>query len=139
MKLNNETIKIINLFENLTRARVKDCILNDHVTFIVYKGELGKAIGKKGVNIKKVEGLLKKKVRVVEFDDDVCKFVEKLLYPLDISNIYILEDSEKGKIINIKVNSVKSKAIVIGRDKKNLKTLKSIVLRYFDITDIKVV
>ena len=47
---NKEEINHINLFEKITKARVKDCFLNDIIVFIVEEGDLGKAIGKKGFN-----------------------------------------------------------------------------------------
>ena len=63
--LNQEVIGFINLFEKVTRAQVKDCFSDDGLVFVVQPGQMGLAIGKKGVNIKKVSGLLKKKVKVI--------------------------------------------------------------------------
>ena len=75
-------MKIISLFESLTGAKLKDCIANDKVMFIVQESEMGKAIGKKGSNIKRIEGLLKKSVRLVGVNDDVCKFFANIIYSL---------------------------------------------------------
>ena len=50
------TMKFVSLFESLTGARVKDCIeLENGLLFVVEAGEMGKAIGRNGVNIKRVE------------------------------------------------------------------------------------
>ena len=47
MKLNNETIKLINLFEMLTGARVKDCFdYNEKILFIVNHGDIRKVVAK---------------------------------------------------------------------------------------------
>jgi len=44
------------IFENVTRAKVKDCFLKDNVFLvIVQENEIGKAIGKNGANIKYLE------------------------------------------------------------------------------------
>ena len=132
--INTETIKIINLFESLTGAKVKDCILDDKILLIVEKGNLSKAVGKKGVKIKKIETLFTKKIKVVEFSDDVKDFIKNMIYPIEISNIYIDND-----VVNIEINSNDLKSKVIGRDSRNLKKLKSVVSRYFKIKDIKII
>ena len=59
-------MRYISLFESLTGAKVKDCIVNDIVIFIVHENEMGKAIGKQGSNIKRIENILKKKIKLVE-------------------------------------------------------------------------
>ena len=124
----------ITLFENLSGVKVKDAFLrNGNVNFIVEKGDLWRAVGKKGVNVKKVEGLIKKKIRITEFDDDICKFVKNLTYPIEIEKIE-LED----KIVKIYARGARTKGLLIGRESKNLKELKEILLRYFDIDDVKV-
>jgi len=125
----------ITLFENLSGAKVKDAFLrNSSVNFIVEKGDLWKAVGKQGKNVKKIENLIKKKIRVIEFDEDVCRFVGNFIYPIKVEKIE-LED----KVVNICAQGAQTKGLLIGRESKNLKELKEILLRYFDIEDIKVV
>ena len=133
IKYDINLMKFISLFENLTGAKVKDCILNESLVFVVEKGEIYKAIGKDASNIKKIEDLLKKKIRVIEFDDDLVKFVENLIRPIRAEEI-ALED--KTVVITDSNNQVKGK--IIGRDAKNLKKYKEIVSRYFDFDDIVV-
>lgn len=126
-------MKLISLFESLTGAKVKDCINNDRALFIVEENEIGKAIGKKGANIRRLEELLKKKVKVIEYNPDVVQFIHNFLFPLKVSNI----ENNDGEII-ITGSDTKTKGLVIGRDKQNLNNLISIVGRYFEIKDIKV-
>lgn len=124
----------ITLFENLSGAKVKDAFLRkSSVNFIVEKQDMWKAVGKKGANVKKIEGLIKKKIRVIEFDEDVCRFVENFIYPIKVEKIELEE-----KIVNIYAQGAQTKGLLIGRESKNLKELKEILLRYFDIDDIKV-
>jgi len=48
-KLDQKLIGYITVFENLTKARVKDIFLTeDQLVFIVQGGDAGKAIGRKG-------------------------------------------------------------------------------------------
>ena len=48
-------MKYMQLFENLTRAKLKDCINDEPLIFIVEENEIGKAIGKGGSNISYVQ------------------------------------------------------------------------------------
>jgi transcription termination/antitermination protein NusA len=135
IKYDINLMKYISLFENVTRSKVKDCIDNNgNLIFIVENGEIAKAIGKKAINIKKIEGLLKKKVRVIEFNEDISVFVGNLIRPLQVEDI-----SYENGVVTITDSSNKTKGMIIGRDAVNLKKHKEIVSRYFDLEDIKVV
>ena len=127
-------MKYISIFESLTRAKVKDCIINGTVFFIVHENEIGKAIGKKGSNIKRIEGILKKRVKVVEFSNDIPWFVQNLIYPLKAKDI-----KEEGGIVTIYGNDTKTKGMLIGRDRNNINLIIDIVKRHFDVREIKVV
>ena len=51
IKFSANEIRYIALFENMTGAMVKDCIIDDEhgkVTFVVKNGDMGLAIGKGG-------------------------------------------------------------------------------------------
>ena len=124
----------ISLFESLTGAKVKDCIANDNITFIVHENEMGKAIGKEGSNIKRVENTFKKKIRLAEFNNDVCQFVKNLIYPIKAKEI-----KEEDGIVTIYGNDTKTKGMLIGRDRHNINLISGIVKRYFKISEIKVV
>ena len=135
MILNNETIKLINLFESMTKARVKDCFFErESVVFVVENGEMGKAIGKHGVHIKKVESNIKRKIRVVEFNSEIKKFIINYLLPIKIQDI-----KEENGIIEIKVGTTREKGILIGRERSNLDKLKEVVNKYFKVSDIHIV
>ncbi len=133
IKYDSEIMKLMTLFESMTGAKLKDCILNERLLFIVEENEIGKAIGKKGSNIKRLENMLNKRIKVVEFNQDVLQFIKNLLYPLQTSGIENNDD-----VIAIQADT-KTKSLIIGRNQQNLKNLISIVKRFFDIQEIKVV
>ena len=134
IKYNIDVMKYISLFESLTGAKVKDCIANDSIVFIVHENEMGKAIGKQGSNIKRVENAIKKKIKLVEFNKDVSQFVQNLIYPLKAKEI-----KEEEGIVTIYGDDRKTKGLLIGRDRRNINSTKDIVKRYFDIEEFKVV
>ena len=124
-----ELIGYINTFENIAKIKVKDCYKSDDfLTFIVEPVYMTRAIGKNGSNVKRLSSLLRKKIRVVEFNNDVIAFVKNLIMNVD-SKIY----KEDEGVVAIKITNNKEKGIVIGRDKKNINNLQNIVSRYFSV------
>ncbi len=123
------------LFENITKSGVKDCIsTEDFLIFIVNENDAAKAIGKKGVNVKKLQDILKKRIKIVEFNQDKLIFVKNFIAPLESEEI-----NETDNIISIKGKDNKTRGLLIGKNAKNLEQLKGIVKRHFDFEDIRVV
>ena len=134
MKLvyDEKLMKYIILFENLTGVKVKDAYLREEsIWFVIQEGGMFKAVGKNGFKVKKIENLVKKKVKVIEFNEDICKFSVNLVYPVKPKEIEFLDGN-----LEISVNDTKSKGLLIGRERKNLKGLKEVLSRYFEINDI---
>ena len=127
-------MRYMSLFESLTGAKVKDCILGDVVLFVVHENEMGKAIGKHASNIKRVENTLKKKIKLVEFNNDVSQFVQNLIYPLKAKEI-----KEEGMIVTIYGEDTRTKGLLIGRDRRNINSTNDIVKRYFKVEEVKVI
>jgi transcription termination/antitermination protein NusA len=136
MKLNIETIGHINLFEKLTGARVKDSWTeNEFLVFLVEEGNIGRALGKDNTNLRKAESVFKKRIRIIGFSDDACKFVSNLIYPNKADDI-----KEDGNNILIYAQDAKLKGRIFGRDRENLKKVSEIVKRYFSsVSEIKIV
>ena len=63
-KFDVETLSLMKLFEDLTRARLKDCFYNkEKLVFVVEPGELMKALGRDRQNVKRLEEKLKKQIK----------------------------------------------------------------------------
>jgi|TARA_B100001964_G_C14233516_1_gene601263 N utilization substance protein A len=135
IKYDINIMKYMSLFESLTGARVKDCIVNDGIFFIVHENEMGKAIGKKGSNLKRVENTLKKKIKLAEFSSDLVQFVQNLIYPIKAKEI---KEEEDGTV-TIYIDDRKTKGMLIGRDRHNINSIADTVKRHFDVNEIKVV
>ena len=134
IKFDPSHMKFMALFENITKTSPKDCIIEEkNIIFIVNPGNVGKAIGKKGVNVKKLEQKLSKKIKIVEFNDDITIFTQNMIYPLKN-----LEINMEGNEIIITGQDVKTKGLLIGRDSQNLQKLQNRLKRYFKFEKIKV-
>ena len=134
IKYDSEMIKLMAFFESMTGAKVKDCISDGKLIFIVEENNMGKAIGKNGANIKRLESALKRKIKLAEFSDDVLQFVRNLVYPADVAEI----KNDNG-LLTIKGRDTNTKAMLIGRDRQNINSISGIVKRFFDIREIKVI
>ena len=127
-------MKYMALFEKETKTSLKDCIIDeDRVTFIINSDNMAKAVGKNGRNVRLLERKLRKKIKIVKFDEDCVQFTQNLIYPLNKKKI-----EKEEKEITSKGEDTKTKALLIGRNSQNLKKLESIIKRFFDIEEIKV-
>jgi transcription termination/antitermination protein NusA len=130
-----EIIDYINLFERVTRSRVKDCFYhNEILVFVVEEGYASKAIGKKGANISKFSALIKKRLKVVEYSEDPLVFIKNLVYPIKLKDVKL-----EGDTLKISAELQKDKGLLIGRDKRNLENFKKAMKSYFKIENVKVI
>ena len=134
VKYDSDLMKLMTLFESISGAKVKDAIANGKVTFVIEENDMGKAIGKNGVNIKKMEHMLKKKVKLVEFSSDVVQFVRNVIHPIEAQNV-----EYNDGIITISGKDTSTKSMIIGREHQNLNHTADLVKRYFDVKEIKVI
>ena|SRR3989338_10032907 len=135
LKLDQELLGISSIIEKLTGVYIKDCFREDDTIYIVVDpGQLGKAVGKGGEVIKRVQFQLRKNIRVIEFRDSAADFVRNVIYPVTVEEIL----DQEGQIL-IRDSSRKVKSQLIGRDGKNLAVVKRAVQRFFPGKEVKVV
>ncbi len=133
IKLDMDTIRYINLFESITGVMVKDCIVNEEknkITFIVNEGQIGIAIGKNGMNVKKVQQALNKQVELLEFSKDPARFISNIFRPVKVKEVKIEENNGK------KVAYVSLENDRIGMIRSKMKVVKNLIPKYFDIQEI---
>ena len=123
IKYDSTIMNYISLFESLTGAKVKDCIVDENILFIIEKGNMGLAIGKGGSNLRRVENALKKSIKAIEYDDNIIQFIKHYVFPLRKMQI-----EQEGKIIKIKGQDMKTKGLLIGRERSNLRKMNDIVI-----------
>ncbi len=134
VKLSAESIRYLTLFENLTGASVKDCLVyDDWVVFVVKRGEMGVAIGKGGINVERARELIGKRIEIIEHSDDPAEFIANIFKPIRV-NVRLMERGG-AKIAQISV-SPDLKGIVIGKGGKNINKAKELAKRHHDIEDV---
>jgi len=137
IRLGSEEIKYITLFESITGARVKDCVVyNNSMGFLVEKGDMGLAIGKNGSNIDRVRKIINKNIWVMEYSDNVNEFIRNLFQPVRIRQLR-LNESRNEKIVLLEI-SKRDRKRVIGHGGNRIRIARELSQRHFGIDDIKI-
>ena len=136
-RLGPEELRYIALFQDITGATVMDCIIDeefDRVIYVVKAEDMGKAIGKRGANARKLAELLKKNVEIIEYAESLEDMVKTLFKGVNITRMNLIEKNDK-KILYINV-PMEQKGRAIGRNGKNIKKARMILARLFDIDHV---
>jgi len=135
LRLTDDEIRYITLFESMTGATVKDCIKeDDRVVFVVKNGDMGLAIGKKGANIQRVKQALDRPVEVVEHSEDPEEFLRNILSSLRIKKVSLQKKADK-KVAVVNVDG-RDRAKAIGRGGKYIHMIRHLAGRHHDIADV---
>jgi len=130
-----DILKCMALFDRITHAQLKDCFFDrEKLVFLVDAGEMGKALGRNKSNVVQLEKMLKRKIKIVEFNLDRQQFILNYLAPLKVTNI-----NTDGDVITVTGADTKTKGLIIGIKAQNLRNLEKIVGKYFTIQEIKVI
>jgi N utilization substance protein A len=129
-ELNQDTIQAINAFEELTGARVRDCIIDASIYFLVNPGTAGRAIGKAGASVRNAEKRIGRPIKIYEWAESTEAFIKNLIP--QASRITVA-----GEQVTVTVPQ-KSRGAVFGRGGSNLKLLKELLIRNSNIRELAV-
>jgi N utilization substance protein A len=141
IKLTSDELRLMSLFQSITSATARDCIVDDkmdRVIFVVNKGQMGLAIGKGGSTIKQLQNMVAKKIELVEFSDDPAEFIRNMLNADMINDVRISERSDGTKQAVVSVDPRK-KGAVVGREGRNAEKARLLARRYFQISNVLIV
>jgi transcription antitermination factor NusA-like protein len=108
---------------------------NEHIVFSVPMGLLSKAIGENARNIKKLNEIIGKRVKIVPSPrgiQDAEKFLEKVVSPTQFKELEVTDN----EIIITAGNQ--NKAALLGRNKRRLIELQKIAKSFFG-KDLRIV
>jgi N utilization substance protein A len=140
IKITCDEMRYIALFENISGASVKDCIIDEEqgrAIFIVNQGQVGVAIGRGGRNIHTLEKMTGKKHEIIEYSEDPMQFIKNALKPAAVREVRITERTD-GKTIAVVTVNPKDKGIAIGKNGKNAERLRFLAKRYFNIQNVSI-
>tara|TARA_B100000749_G_C18392311_1_gene450827 strand:+ start:369 stop:764 length:396 start_codon:yes stop_codon:yes gene_type:complete len=130
----------MSLLQDLTGVTAKDCIFDsklNRVIIVVTSDQMGLAIGKKGMVIKKIRSITGKLIEIVEYSDDPVKFVTNILNQDLVSSVKLTQKPDNNKIIVVNVDE-KNKGAVVGKNGRNAEKARMLAKRYFQINNIQI-
>ncbi len=137
IKLTSDEMKCIALFESITGATAKDCLIDEkseRIIFLAKQGEMGLAIGKAGKNIQTLRNMTGRQVEVVEQADTPEQLIRNALAPAKVNDIRITEKPER-KIVVVEVDP-RDKALAIGKNGRTIDKTRMLAKRYFQIDHV---
>jgi transcription termination/antitermination protein NusA len=140
IKLTSDQLGLISIFQNMSGATVRDCIVDEkggRLIFIVNKGQMGLAIGKRGATIQNIERAVKKPIEVVEWSDDPAEMIRNALDPSAVQEVRLTDKLDGTKSISVNVDA-RRKGAVLGRGGKNAEKVRLIAKKYFDINSVQI-
>jgi len=138
--LSDTARRYIALFEDATGATARDCVVfeeddgDERVVFLVKPGDMARAIGSGGANVRSVEDQLGKDVTLVEDADTAEAFVANALAPAAVYNVTVSEDDETVAYAEVDAADT---GVAIGEDGRNIAAAERLAKRHYDVDDIQ--
>jgi N utilization substance protein A len=124
-----EELEYIKTLEDLTRAKIRDCLVSDkEVVAVVEEGQMGLAIGRNGENITRAKEKLGRKISLIEFSNDLAQFARNVFAPVPLDAV-----ETNGSSVKLKPRDAKR---AVGRNNKRLERAKTLLSRHFGIKDV---
>ena len=140
IKLSTDQMRLMSLFQNVTKATARDCVedeTQDKIIFVVQEGKMGLAIGKGGSNIKSLKNIIKRNVELVEYFDDPIKFLKNILNNgKNYVNEVKLDTKPDGSSQAIIIVDHGKKGLVVGRAGCNAEKARLFAKKYFNISSV---
>ena len=133
-----DDMALIARFEQITGAAAIDVIRDDEgerIIIVVRAKQLGKAIGKGGVNVRAASDAFGRVVDVVEIAETPEEFVKSALAPARVEGVKIIEHRDGNKVASVTVKN-EDRGIAIGRDGRNVARARILVKRHFGLDNV---
>lgn len=131
--LDIDALRLARVFQQVSGVGVRDCVSGDVMVFVVNPGEIGRAVGKGGINVRNLEKKFKKKIKIVEYSDDLEQFIKNVVSPYEI-----VDFSESDGIVVMGAKDLKTRGMLIGRSASHLRFYESIIKRFYPVKELKV-
>jgi len=138
VKLSMDDMAMIAKFEQITGAAAVDVIRDDEgerIIIVVRAKQLGKAIGRGGVNVKAASDVFGRAVDVVEMAETAEEFVKSALAPARVEGVKIIEHRDGNKVASVTVKN-EDRGIAIGREGRNVARARILVKRHFNLDNV---
>jgi len=138
IRLTEEELRYASLFESITGIVPLDTIIDpqyNRIIYVVDKNFAPLAVGKGGINAKRLKDLIGKDVEIVEKGDSPEEVIRNALYPAKVIAVKITKASQ-GRLIAIATVNPRDKAVAIGKNGRNINRARLLAKRYFDVDKV---
>jgi len=126
---------LIARFEQITGVSAVDVVRDDdgeRIIVVVRAKQLGKAVGRGGINVKAASDAFGRAIDIVEMAETAEDFVKSALAPARVESVKIIEHRDGTKVASVTVKS-DDRGIAIGREGRNVARARILVKRHFDL------
>jgi transcription antitermination factor NusA-like protein len=124
-----QDMRYLNLFGRITKVSTRFCFkYNENIIFCVPRPLISKAVGEGGKNIRHINEILKKRIKVIPRPQgihDAKQFIGEIVKPVSFKDLEI-----KNNEMILTAGS-QSKAALIGRNKRRFLEMQKIVKDFF--------
>jgi N utilization substance protein A len=138
VRLTGDEMRYIALFESVTGAVARDCLIDkdaNKIIFVTKEKEAGLAVGKNGSNVKVLRKMTGRNIEIIEYARTPVDFIRNAFIPARIKEIRVTEKLNGRKIVVVNVDP-KDKGIAIGKGGEKAERVRFLAKRYFDIENI---
>ena len=124
----------------LTKATALDCIIDERferIIYVIQKGDMGLAIGKKGENIRRMQNVLGKRIEMVEYAEEQNAFIANIFRPVEISAVEM--DPLTGTLI-VSIQKRSDLGTAIGKKGANIEKARLLMRKFWnaELGDIRI-
>ena len=127
--INMQDLRYLNLFNKITKVQTRFCFsYNETLFFCVPKPMLSRAIGEGGRNVRAINEITKKRVKIIVGPrdiEDLKTFISSVVAPVTFKEV-----SVEGNEVNLNAGK-QSKAALIGRNRRRLIEMQKIIHDFF--------
>jgi N utilization substance protein A len=141
IKLTAEEMRYIALFESITGATAKDCIIDDRqnkLVFITKEREGGLAVGRYGGKVKILKRMTGRDIDIIEYSDNPVDFIKNAFIPVKVQDVRLTEKLDGRKIVVVKIDE-REKGLAIGRKGERANRIRQLARKYFNIDNVIII
>ena len=131
-------MKMMSIFSNVTKISARDCIIDKklgRIIFVVGKGNVGSAIGRSGVNVKKLKSMLARDIEIIEDDEKPENFIKNSLVPASVVKVVVVRRKDKPDLAFVTIKQGQ-RGLAIGKEGRNIERARLLAKRHFDIENV---
>lgn len=135
IKLDADSLRTFAMFENMTGAELKDVLEEeDRIVFVVVEGQVGRALGKGAINLKRLRESFQKEIVLLGFAADREAFLKNVFHRFKVESVE-WEDRNGDIIAHVKIPQ-EEKGKAIGKGGRNIQLARNLMKRHHQVADV---